>query len=67
MSADFLDTNVFLYLFDETDSRKRGIAVDIVMQSIDRGTGGSERLLSEDLQQGQRIGRLHIVNPFAAD
>jgi hypothetical protein len=27
---------------------------------------GSERLLSEDLQHGQRIGRLHIVNPFAA-
>ncbi len=138
MSADFLDTNVFVYLFDETDSRKRGIAADIVTQSIDRGTGaisyqvaqetlnvltrklnatpaaarrflddvlsplwrlgpspelferalelrsryafgwydalivasalacGSERLLSEDLQHGQRIGRLLIVNPFAA-
>jgi len=138
MSADFLDTNVFVYLFDETDARKRGIAADIVTQAIDRGTGaisyqvaqealnvltrklnatptaaqrflddvlsplwrlgpspelferalelrsryafgwydalivasalacGSERLLSEDLQHGQRIGRLHIVNPFAA-
>jgi predicted nucleic acid-binding protein len=39
MSADFLDANVFVYLFDETDSRKRGIAADIVTQSIDRGTG----------------------------
>jgi len=25
---------------------------------------GSERLLSEDLQHGQRIGRLQIVDPF---
>ena len=138
MSADFLDPNVFVYLFDETDPRKRGMAADIVTQAIERGTGaisyqvaqealnvltrrlnatpaeaqrfldgvlsplwrlgpspelfehaiqiraryafgwydalivasaiacGSERLLSEDLQHGQRIGRLHIVNPFAA-
>jgi len=138
MSADFLDTNVFVYLFDETDLRKRGIAWDTVTQSIEHGTGaisyqvaqealnvltrklnaspttaqrflddvlsplwrlgpspelferaleiraryafgwydalivasaltcGAERLLSEDLQHGQRIGRLRIVNPFAA-
>ncbi len=138
MSADFLDTIVFVNLFDETDPRQRGIAVDIVTQAIDRGSGaishqvaqealnvltrklnatptaarrflddvlsplwrlgpspelferalelrsryafgwddalivasalacGSERLLSQDLQHGQRIGRLHIVNPFAA-
>ena len=138
MSADFIDTNVFIYLFDETDPRKRGIAAETVKQAIERGTGaisyqvaqealnvltrrlnatpaeaqrfidgvlsplwrlgpspalfehaleirsryafgwydalivasaiacGSERLLSEDLQHGQRIGRLRIVNPFAA-
>jgi predicted nucleic acid-binding protein len=138
MSADFLDTNVFVYLFDDTDPRKRGMAADIVAEAIERGTGaisyqvaqealnvltrklnatptaaqrflddvlsplwrlgpspelferalqlrsrydfgwydalivasalacGSERLLSDDLQHGQRIGRLRIVNPFAA-
>ena len=137
MSADFIDTNVFVCLFDETDPRKRGIAAETVKQAIERGTGaisyqvaqealnvltrrlnatpaeaqrfldgvlsplwhlgpspelfeqaiqiraryafgwydalivasaiacGSERLLSEDLQHGQRIGRLQIVNPFA--
>ncbi|MBW6456840.1 MAG: PIN domain-containing protein [Trueperaceae bacterium] len=137
MSADFIDTNVFVYLFDETDPQKRGIAAETVKQAIERGTGaisyqvaqealnvltsklnaapteaqrflddvlsplwrlgpspelferaleiraryafgwydalivasaiacGSERLLSEDLQHGQRIGRLQIVNPFA--
>jgi predicted nucleic acid-binding protein len=138
MSADFLDTNVFVYLFDETDARKREIAGGTVTQAIERGTGaisyqvaqevlnvltlklnatptasqrfledvlsplwrlgpspelferaleirarydygwydalvvasalacGCDRLLSEDLQHGQRIGRLRIVNPFAA-
>jgi predicted nucleic acid-binding protein len=137
MSVDFLDTNVFVYLFDETDPRKRGIAWETVTRSIEHGTGaisyqvaqealnvltrklsatpttaqrflddvlsplwrlgaspelferalevraryafgwydalivasaltcGAERLLSEDLQHGQRIGRLRIVNPFA--
>ncbi len=138
MGADFLDTNVFVYLFDETDARKREIAGGTVTQAIERGTGaisyqvaqevlnvltrrlnatptasqrfledvlsplwrlgpspelferaleirarhdfgwydarvvafalacGCDRLLSEDLQHGQRIGRLRIVNPFAA-
>jgi predicted nucleic acid-binding protein len=136
MSADFLDTNVFVYLFDETAPAKRGIAEDIVRRAIEEGTGaisyqvaqealnvltrklnatpaaaqrflddvlsplwrvgpspelferaleiraryafgwydalivasalacGSERLLSEDLQHAQRIGRLQIVDPF---
>jgi len=138
VSAELLDTNVFVYLFDETDPRKRTIALDTVTQAIERGTGaishqvaeealnvltrklnatpaaaqrflddvlsplwrlgpspelferaleirsryafdwydalivasalacGCDRLLSEDLQHGQRIGRLRIVNPFAA-
>jgi predicted nucleic acid-binding protein len=26
--------------------------------------GGAKKLLSEDLQHGQRIGSLEIVNPF---
>ena len=24
MSGDFIDTNIFIYLFDETDDRNRG-------------------------------------------
>jgi len=138
MSADFLDTNVFVYLFDETAPAKRGIAEDLVRRAIEDGTGAisyqvaqealnvltrklqaptpaaqrfledvlsplwrigpspelferalelrarfgfgwydaltvasalacnCDRLLSEDLQHGQRIGRLRIVDPFAA-
>ena len=138
MSADFLDTNVFVYLFDDTAPAKRGIAEDIVRRAIEEGTGvisyqvaqealnvltrklqaptpaaqrfledvlsplwrlgpspelferalelrtryaigwydalviasalacGCDRLLSEDLQHGQQIGQMRIVNPFAA-
>jgi predicted nucleic acid-binding protein len=37
MSADFLDSNVFLYLFDETDSAKRSIARRLVKEGIESG------------------------------
>ena len=30
MSGDFIDSNVFVYLFDETDERKRGRAEQVV-------------------------------------
>ena len=140
MSGDFLDTNVFIYLFDETDPRKSAIAREIVGQALESGNStisyqvvqevlhllttkfaspspatsaaeffeavlrplcrvmssmalfesalrlqvryryrlydslviaaalqyGCNRLISEDLQHGQRIESLTIVNPFAA-
>lgn len=34
MSGDFLDSNVFVYLFDETDDRKRTIADGIVQSGL---------------------------------
>ena len=34
MSADFIDSNVFVYLFDETDERKREIAGGIVKSAL---------------------------------
>ena len=34
MSGDFIDSNVFVYLFDETDERKRGIADGIVESAL---------------------------------
>lgn len=39
MSAEFLDSNVFVYLFDETDSRKRGVAERLVRKALSDGTG----------------------------
>jgi predicted nucleic acid-binding protein len=137
MSADFLDSNVFVYLFDDVDDRKRTVAERVIADALASGTGivsyqvaqevlnvltrklgvapsdarrfldailvplwrvgpspelftralevrdryafsfydalvvaaaesaGCTRLLSEDLQHGQRIGDLTIVDPFA--
>ena len=136
--ADFLDSNVFVYLFDETDARKQQLAQQIVGQALASGgacisfqvvqetlnvltrkfakratvdfataflhdslaplwrvfptpalyerglalqhsagfafydslivaaalEAGCKRLLSEDLQHGQRIEGLRIENPF---
>ncbi len=37
MNADFLDTNVFVYFFDETDERRREIARRLVHEGIESG------------------------------
>lgn len=34
MSGDFIDSNVFVYLFDETDDRKRTVADEIVESAL---------------------------------
>lgn len=36
---NFIDTNVLVYLFDETDTRKRQLAENLVHQSLEHGTG----------------------------
>ncbi|CAN5505851.1 PIN domain-containing protein [soil metagenome] len=38
MSADFIDSNVFLYLFDETDPDKRQTAEALVQGALETGT-----------------------------
>ena len=39
MSADnFIDSNVFVYLFDETDAIKRQSSEDLVQQALENGT-----------------------------
>jgi predicted nucleic acid-binding protein len=140
MSVDFIDTNVLVYLFDETDAAKHAVARGLVEDALNFGSGvvsfqvvqetlnvltrklkviaraedaelfmqhtllpmwrvqpstalyaaalgiqqrqgfgfydslivaaaleaGCRRLLSEDLQHGQRIGKLRVENPFHA-
>ena len=39
MSTDFIDSNVFVYLFDETDDRKRTTAEQLVHDALDTGQG----------------------------
>ena len=36
---NFIDTNIFVYLFDETDADKRQCAEKLVRQSLENGTG----------------------------
>ena len=38
MSADFLDSNIFVYLFDETDVRKHTIAAGLIEAGLESGT-----------------------------
>ncbi len=37
MSADFLDTNVFTYLFDDADEHERAVAERIVSDALISG------------------------------
>ncbi len=39
MSAEFIDSNVFVYLFDERDERKRKSAEKLVTQGLETGQG----------------------------
>ena len=39
MSADFIDSNVFVYLFDGTDPRRQRIAREVVEEHIASGMG----------------------------
>ena len=40
MSVDsFIDTNVFIYLFDETSAEKSRIAEELIRQSMENGSG----------------------------
>lgn len=40
MSADFIDSNIFIYLFDETDDYKRSAAEELVQKALETGTAG---------------------------
>jgi predicted nucleic acid-binding protein len=39
MSAEFLDSNILVYAFDETDDRKRTIANDLILRCLRDATG----------------------------
>ena len=38
MSGDFIDSNIFIYLFDETDADKRRAAETLVQEALETGT-----------------------------
>lgn len=36
MNGEFIDTNIFIYLFDETDERKRNIAEQLIHRALEK-------------------------------
>lgn len=50
MSGDFIDSNVFVYLFDETDERKRDVADGIIKSALqDHSASISFQVIQETL------------------
>jgi predicted nucleic acid-binding protein len=49
MNGDFIDTNIFAYLVDETDDRKRSIATRVVMEGVTSGATISYQVVQETL------------------
>lgn len=50
MSADFIDTNVFVYLFDEIDARKRRVAETLIHTALEtRSSTISYQVVQETL------------------
>lgn len=50
MSDDFIDSNVFVYVFDETDDRKRDTAVRLVESALHTGSASvSFQVIQETL------------------
>lgn len=50
MSGEFIDTNVFIYLFDETDDRKRVTAERIIRTALESRNGRiSHQIVQETL------------------
>ena len=61
MSANhFIDTNIFIYMFDETDPAKRQRAENLVRRSLEEGTGCiSYQVVQETISVVTRETRRH--------
>lgn len=50
MSGEFIDTNVFIYLFDEADEHKRNIAEQLIRSALEiRSACISHQVVQETL------------------
>lgn len=48
MSGDFLDSNVFLYVFDRQDPRKRAIAKGLIRDGLQRGDAAISHQVAQE-------------------
>ena len=64
MSASFLDSNVLVYLFDETGQRKRGIARNLVKEALET----EESMISfQVVQETLNVLRTKLPTPLTVE
>ncbi len=64
MSGEFIDTNVFVYLFDETDGRKRSKAKEIVRTALETR---SARISHQVVQETLNVVTRKLPTPMTAE
>lgn len=64
MSGDFFDTNIFIYLFDETDARKRNIADNLINTALETRTA---QISFQVVQETLNILTRKIAVPMSAE
>lgn len=64
MSGDFLDSNVFVYLFDETDEYKRGTAWKIVESGLQNN---SARISFQVVQETLNVLTRKLATPMTTE
>jgi predicted nucleic acid-binding protein len=64
MSGEFIDTNVFVYLFDETNDRKRIIADRIVKTALETRTA---RISHQVVQETLNVVTRKLLSPMTAE
>jgi predicted nucleic acid-binding protein len=64
MSGEFIDTNVFVYLFDETDDRKRNKAETIVRTALETRNA---RISYQVVQETLNVVTRKLASPMTAE
>lgn len=64
MSGEFIDTNVFVYLFDETNERKRTIADRIVKTALETRTA---RISHQVVQETLNVVTRKLPSPMTVE
>lgn len=64
MNGEFIDTNVFIYLFDETNDRKRNIADRIVKTALETRTA---RISHQVVQETLNVVTRKLPSPMTAE
>ncbi len=64
MSVDFLDSNVFIYLFDETDDQKRATAEQLIHEAL---AGGQSLISYQVVQETLNVLTRKLAAPLTPD